>query len=326
MRYRTKRVAFDVVSVFGCLQASGLPVPVIVSMLREHGYSSASVRNQLVRMVQRGIISSERIGRVSIYRLSDHILSDFGDIAGDHVFPEYQGRFHTIVYSLPEVERGLRDQLQYIARSLGYRQLRPGLLIGCADPSRLLLARLPHVPVPAWSEAGVLTPDSLAAARRMTNRAFELDAALAQLPPLEERMNALSSVGSAPGTGCAGLSLGSFFDLYYDVARAVPCADAAAQSRILSALRSADPRVRGSKLILRTHRIAARILISVGGGGHRTCRSEGPGRGGQRIRAILLTASVSRGRGSAKLKRICPAPTSPQSRPSVTATSARDRM
>lgn len=221
MRYRTKRVAFDVVSVFGCLQASGLPVPVIVSMLREHGYSSASVPNQLVRMVQRGIISSERIGRVSIYRLSDHILSDFGDIAGDHVFPEYQGRFHTIVYSLPEVERGLRDQLQYIARSLGYRQLRPGLLIGCADPSKLLSARLPHVPVPAWSEAGVLTPDSLAAARRMTNRAFELDAALAQLPPLEERMNALSSVGSAPGTGCAGLSLGSFFDLYYDVARAV---------------------------------------------------------------------------------------------------------
>lgn len=221
VRYRTKRVAFDVVSVFGCLQASGLPVPVIVSMLREHGYSSASVPNQLVRMVQRGIISCERIGRVSIYRLSDHILSDFGDIAGDHVFPEYQGRFHTIVYSLPEVERGLRDQLQYIARSLGYRQLRPGLLIGCADPSRLLSARLPHVPVPAWSEAGVLTPDSLAAARRMTNRAFELDAALAQLPPLEERMNALSSVGSAPGTGCAGLSLGSFFDLYYDVARAV---------------------------------------------------------------------------------------------------------
>lgn len=221
MRYRTKRVAFDVVSVFGCLQASGLPVPVIVSMLRERGYCSATVPNQLVRMVQRGIISSERIGRVSIYRLSDHILSDFGDIAGDHVFPEYQERFHTIVYSLPEVERGLRDQLQYIARSLGYRQLRPGLLIGCADPSRLLSARLPHVPVPAWSEAGVLTPDSLAAARRMTNRAFELDAALAQLPLLEERMNALSSVGSAPGTGCAELSLGSFFDLYYDVARAV---------------------------------------------------------------------------------------------------------
>ena len=220
-RYRMTRIAFDVISVFGCLQASGLPGPVIVRVLGEHGYSSSSVHNQLVRMVQRGIISSERAGRVSVYRLSETILADFGDIAGDHVFPDYEGHFHTIVYSVPEAERALRDRLQYIARSLGYRQLRPGILIGFADRSTQLMARLPEIPGPGWSEAGVLTPDSIAAARRMTARAFELDAALAQLSPLEDRMRALSSGGSAPGTGCAGLSLGSFFDLYYDVARAV---------------------------------------------------------------------------------------------------------
>ena len=132
-RYRMTRIAFDVISAFGCLQASGLPGPVIVNVLGEHGYSTSSVHNQLVRMVQRGIISSERFGRVSVYRLSEHVLSDFGDIAGDHVFPDYEGRFHTIVYSVPEAERGLRDRLQYIARSLGYRQLRPGILIGFAD-------------------------------------------------------------------------------------------------------------------------------------------------------------------------------------------------
>ena len=220
-RYRMTRIAFDVISAFGCLQASGLPGPVIVRVLAEHGYSSSSVHNQLVRMVQRGIISSERVGRVSVYRLSEHILSDFGDIAGDHVFPEYEGRFHTVVYSVPEAERGLRDRLQYIARSLGYRQLRPGILIGFADRSTHLTARLPEMPGSSWSEAGELTPDSIAAARRMTTRAFELDAAFAQLPPIEQRMNVLSSGGSAPGTGCPGLSLRGFFDLYFDVARAV---------------------------------------------------------------------------------------------------------
>lgn len=220
-RYRMTRIAFDVISAFGCLQASGLPGPVIVNVLGEHGYSTSSVHNQLVRMVQRGIISSERFGRVSVYRLSEHVLSDFGDIAGDHVFPDYEGRFHTIVYSVPEAERGLRDRLQYIARSLGYRQLRPGILIGFADRSSQLMARLPEMPGPSWSEAGELSPDSIAAARRMTTRAFELDAALDQLPPLEQRMSALSSGGSAPGTGCPELSLGAFFDLYFDVARAV---------------------------------------------------------------------------------------------------------
>ena len=219
-RYRMTRIAFDVISAFGCLQASGLPGPVIVNVLGEHGYSTSSVHNQLVRMVQRGIISSERFGRVSVYRLSEHVLSDFGDIAGDHVFPDYEGRFHTIVYSVPEAERGLRDRLQYIARSLGYRQLRPGILIGFADRSSQLMARLPEMPGPSWSEAGELSPDSIAAARRMTTRAFELDAALDQLPPLEQRMSALSSGGSAPGTGCPELSLGAFFDLYFDVARA----------------------------------------------------------------------------------------------------------
>ena len=83
------------------------------------------------------------------------------------------------------------------------------------------MARLPEMPGPSWSEAGELSPYSIAAARRMTTRAFELDAALDQLPPLEQRMSALSSGGSAPGTGCPELSLGAFFDLYFDVARAV---------------------------------------------------------------------------------------------------------
>ncbi|WP_227492814.1 hypothetical protein [Brevibacterium sp. CFH 10365] len=96
-------------------------------------------------------------------------------------FPTMGGHLHTIVYSVPEAERGLRDRLQYISRSLGFRQLRPGILIGFADRSTQLLARLPEIPGPGWSEAGVLTPDSIAAARRMTARAFELDAAFAQL-------------------------------------------------------------------------------------------------------------------------------------------------
>ena len=67
---------------------------------------------------------------MSVYRLSAHILSGFTDIAGDHVFPEYGGCFHTIRYSVPEAVRGVRDRLQYIARSLGCGQLRPGILVG----------------------------------------------------------------------------------------------------------------------------------------------------------------------------------------------------
>src|SRR5699024_6453104 len=160
-----------------------------------------------------------QVGRVSVYRLSAHILSGFTDIAGDHVFPEYGGCFHTIPYSVPEAARGVRVRLQYIARSLGCRQLRPGILVGFSDRTAQLDARLPAIDDPGCYETAVLTPESVEAARRMTTRAFGPDAALAQLPALEGRKNALSANGSAPGSGRVGLSFSTFFDLYFDVAR-----------------------------------------------------------------------------------------------------------
>ena len=207
---------------------------------------------------------------MSVYRLSAHILSGFADIAGDHVFPEYGGCFHTILYSVPEAARGVRDRLQYIARSLGCGRLRPGILVGFSDRTAQLDARLPAIDDPGCYATAVLTPESVEAARRMTSRAFSLDAALAQLPALEERKNALSANGSATGSGRVGLSLSTFFDLYVDVARDVmahpllpevlvegiqpavrgPGADESAQTRVLPQIRPEDPRMCGVVLVL----------------------------------------------------------------------------
>lgn len=220
-RYRMTRIAFDVISAFGCLRAGGLPGPVIVKILAEHGYSDSSVHNQLVRMVHRGLLSSERIGRVSIYRLSDHIRGGFDDIAGDPEIPEYLGRFRTVVYSIPESARVLRDRLQYVARNLGYRQLRPGTLIGFVDGAKALDSLLPELEPPSWIEFAELTPANMDAARRMTSRAFDLVSAAELLPSLEARMNDLSGGGGAPGTGCPEMSLRAFFDLYFEAARSV---------------------------------------------------------------------------------------------------------
>src|SRR5699024_8532410 len=86
---------------------------------------------------------------------------------------------------------------QYIARSLGCGRLRPGILVGFSDRTAQLDARLPAIDDPGCYATAVLTPESVEAARRMTSRAFSLDAALAQLPALEERKNALSANVSA---------------------------------------------------------------------------------------------------------------------------------
>lgn len=220
-RYRLTRISFDVISALGCLQARGLPGPVVVAVLAEHGYSSSSVHNQLVRMVRRGILTSERIGRVSVYRMSERILSGFMDIAGEGEAPQFHGRFHSVVYSIPETARILRDRFQYVARVLGYRQLRPGIMIAFADRSAELSAQLPAIEDPGWSEFVTLDPGDDAVARRMTSLAFDLDSAAEQVPSLEERMDELSLGGRAPGAGHVNMPMHKFFDLYFEVARAV---------------------------------------------------------------------------------------------------------
>lgn len=220
-RYRLTRIAFDVISAFGCLRAQGLPGPVIVGVLAEHGYSSSSVHNQLVRMVHRKILTSERLGRVSIYRLSPRILSSFMDIAGDREAPTFDGRFHSALYSIPESARMQRDRFQYVSRMLGYRQLRPGLLLSFVDLSHALSVQLPAVVEPGWCEFATIEPEDIAAARRMTSRAFDLESASLELPPLESALAALSLNGSQPGGGHPEMSLVKFFDIYFEVARAV---------------------------------------------------------------------------------------------------------
>ena len=220
-RYRLTRIAFDVISAFGCLRARGLPGPVIVSILAEHGYSSSSVHNQLVRMVHREMLSSARTGRVSVYRLSDRILAGFMDISGEREAPSFEGRFHAILYSIPESARMLRDRFRYVARMLGYRQLRPGLLLGLADRSHDLSAQLPAVVEPGWCEFATIEPRDIDAAKRMTARAFDLESATLQLPSLDGQLAALSLDGSQPGSGCPDMSLAKFFDIYFDVAQAV---------------------------------------------------------------------------------------------------------
>lgn len=271
-----------------------------------------------------------------VYRLSAHILSGFADIAGDHVFPEYGGCFHTILYSVPEAARGVRARLQYNARSLGCGRLRPGIPVGFSDRTAQLDARLPAIDDPGCYATAVLTPESVEAARRMTSRAFSLDAALAQLPALEERKNALSANGSATGSGRVGLSLSTFFDLYVDVARDVmahpllpevlvegtqPAVRGPGAGESVADSSTTSDSTRGSSNV----RGRARPMTSSHG-----CRCDDPGRSPhprsdepQSVRAIRSIASVSSGRGSAKLNRMWPAPTSPQRRPSVMATFAR---
>jgi hypothetical protein len=136
-RYRLTRGAFDIVSAFGSLRAS-----VITAVLGLQGYQPSAVRNQITRLVQRGLLQRTKAGAATVYSLAEAIQHRFDMLSADAAAPPYSGRFEGVLFAVPESMRSLRDRIVYVSRFAGYRPLRPGVLIGFEDATETLVAAL----------------------------------------------------------------------------------------------------------------------------------------------------------------------------------------
>lgn len=172
-RYRVTRAGFDVVSVFGSLSAAAVPGTVITAVLTERGWTASNVRNQVTRLLERGVLTAERAGRHAVYRLAPAIARRFNSIRGCAETPAYDGYFYAIFYSIPETERGLRDRLLYAARYGEFHLLRPGVLIGLSDSADFVLGTTGEASPDSWMITGRVTPADLSEARRMAAIAFD---------------------------------------------------------------------------------------------------------------------------------------------------------
>lgn len=160
---------------FGAAEARALPGPILIDLVRAmDGASVAATKSLLHRMVGYGLLSVEREGRVGVYRMAGRMLTAFETIRdGTRVrSPDpWGGAFHTVIYDVPETRRALRDRIRATAFRVGYRQLRPGVLISPTDES----AHLPPAEEPDVTLlAGHFSVD-LATARRVAAIAWELD-------------------------------------------------------------------------------------------------------------------------------------------------------
>ena len=173
-RYRVTRAGFDVVSVFGSLSAAAVPGTVITAVLTERGWTASNVRNQVTRLLERGVLTAERAGRHTVYQLAPAIARRFNSIRGCAETPAYDGYFYAIFYSIPETERGLRDRLLYAARYGEFHLLRPGVLIGLSDSADFVLGTTGEASPDSWMITGRVTPADLSEARRMAAIAFDL--------------------------------------------------------------------------------------------------------------------------------------------------------
>lgn len=179
---------------FGAAEACALPGPILIELVRVMDDASvAATKSLLHRMVAFGLLSVDRVGRVGVYRMIGEMLAGYEAIRDGSRLrsPEpWDGAFHTLIYDIPESQRALRDRVRSTAFRIGYRQLRPGVLISPTDES----ARFDPIVEPGVTLLSGSFAVELDTARRIAALAWDMDAhaslrreAIARLRAVAER-------------------------------------------------------------------------------------------------------------------------------------------
>lgn len=174
----------------GMCDTEELPGSFILQVLSALGLSAAGARSYLNRALKRGSIVSRATDSGITYAMTGDYLAKFRLIT--HSFDkhtDWQNGFHTVIYDIPESQRGRRDALRASAFAQGWGCPRPGVLIGITPPG---VWAQDHIT--GWLEVDLETARSLvqsswplerSAAEVITNAA-ELSRLIAEHPVTSE--------------------------------------------------------------------------------------------------------------------------------------------
>jgi phenylacetic acid degradation operon negative regulatory protein len=122
---------------------AALPLGVLIDLVAEFGITETSARATANRLVKRGVLETERVGRQAFYRLSVIGRQDIRHKTGAilRFGPEadvWDGQWTLAAFSVPEEQRRVRHQLRSYLRWLGFAPLFDGLWVSPhADPDAL---------------------------------------------------------------------------------------------------------------------------------------------------------------------------------------------
>ena len=101
------------------------------------GFSEAAARSAILRLKHRGAIEGQRVGRRTFYSLTDagmHRLDLGGFRFSFSPTQAWDGQWTVVIYSVPEVQRKLRDALRDSLKWWGFGLLAPGTWISARPP------------------------------------------------------------------------------------------------------------------------------------------------------------------------------------------------
>ena len=102
--------------LYGLCEVEELPGSYLVEVFGALNMSASGARSYLARAVADGRLVSHRRGRQTAYALNGTFLRRYRTIEQRFISrPDWEGRFHIVIYDIPETRRSERDALRAAA-------------------------------------------------------------------------------------------------------------------------------------------------------------------------------------------------------------------
>lgn len=174
---RARSLVFDLFGDYLRSRGGEIRLRGLIALMGCFDVPDATVRVVVTRLRKEGWLDSRRSGRETTYVLTDaawRLLDEGRSRIFDRSAEPWDGRWHMVIYSVPETERALREQLRKKLSWLGFGPLSPSVWLSPHDrvaEVRAAVADWPSVRLDTFHAR----TESVMIDRDMAARAWALD-------------------------------------------------------------------------------------------------------------------------------------------------------
>jgi phenylacetic acid degradation operon negative regulatory protein len=133
---KARSLVFDLFGDFLRYRGGEVRLRGLIALMRCFDVPEATVRVVVARLRKEGWLHSSRDGRETVYALTPaawELLDEGRSRIFDRAPGPWDGQWHTVIYSVPETERALREQLRKKLAWLGFGPLAPSVWLSPHD-------------------------------------------------------------------------------------------------------------------------------------------------------------------------------------------------
>lgn len=173
---KPRSIVFDLFGDYIRYRGGSVRLRELVELMACFDVGESTVRVVIARLRKEGWFDSERDGRQTLYKLnpkSQRLLDEGRDRIFNRIRAEWDRRWYMVIYSVPEIDRGVRDRVRKELAWLGFGPLAPSTYVSPHD--RLQQVRETFADLPTV-RLDTLTCESsgLAVDREMAGRCWDL--------------------------------------------------------------------------------------------------------------------------------------------------------